>query len=615
VSWLGVDVAGDNQNISLMRYPTWAASGHCFGWVEFIRGTLAVKDAPAHLSAMRSAGYRAAGYINISHGDTAAQMRRFLALAPATDWPDMLDVEELTLQEPDVRAACDVHDATGRVLVIYTGYWNWRAIVPEAARPYYKKYKVVIGSYPHDTPADQPVPMDEASIVRRSAPPATFNPPTPGPWTVADVLSWQYSGQGSLPDYAGFLDLHLLNPAIDLPTGNAPMTVTIVTHGPKLGIHSIRPGTTIPLVRQAVAAGWHWPLVKILHDASVCVDVKAISPQTLTICRYMPPSMDDEGLQNVDQWTWAKKQDWARRMIDLIFSRTPAGQMSAVDYWDVTNEPGAHGVDYYHALGMAFCMLVEEADRRGVHLSLPALPQGVPEWAEMVALVDTGLFGLMKKGGHIFDVHEGVFTDQAIDFGFGDVIPGAQPVSGAGSTNFRHRYLYSLLAARGEIVPLVISEFYGGGRYSNPPADQLARFAWYDARARQEPYLLAFCPFTINPDGGWQAQDYGPTYASAELWAYIAAEKDKPNGDDNMPQPLYHARALIDLTLRNPDGTPATDPLAAPPAAPGLAGVVKKDTLLHVFSENVTAGGYSNRAAVTPDGKSVWAAATALQKL
>ena len=57
-------------------------------------------------------------------------------------------------------------------------------------------------------------------------------------------------------------------------------------------------------------------------------------------------------------------------------------------------------------------------------------------------------------------------------------------------------------------------------------------------------------------------------------------------------QPLYHVKTLQDLAIRDSAGNPATDPAGAPPDAPGRSSVVKKDTLLHVYAENVTAGGY-----------------------
>ena len=79
---------------------------------------------------------------------------------------------------------------------------------------------------------------------------------------------------------------------------------------------------------------------------------------------------------------------------------------------------------------------------------------------------------------------------------------------------------------------------------------------------------------------------------------------------------LYHAKALIDLAVRDTAGQPVSgDPIAVPPSGPGLAEVVRAGTLLHIYAENVTAGGYSNRAAITPDGRSVWNAAGCLQKL
>ena len=75
----------------------------------------------------------------------------------------------------------------------------------------------------------------------------------------------------------------------------------------------------------------------------------------------------------------------------------------------------------------------------------------------------------------------------------------------------------------------------------------------------------------------------------------------------------YDARALIDLALRDKDGNPASDPTYAPSGTP--AGVVKAGTVLPVFRDGVTAGAYTGRAVITPDGKNVWGVASALQKV
>lgn len=515
MSYLGVDVSRW-QDPAALPWREWA-DRVTVALVQVTHGTVPEPHAAEHLAAASAAHVPViGGYHWLMPGNALAQLARFVDTVDQHDACTFcaLDVEEPGVTAADVVAWCSAYDADFHLPLLLYGNNALAAIVAE--HPELRRYGVWWANYP-------------AGKARISSPPENKSPSAPAGLR---VVGWQFSGTGLLAPYDQNIDLSVW---YSLPNGKTPMNDPVITHGPKLGIHSIQPGNTLPLVQRAVDAGWHWPVVKILHDASVCTAVKAISPQTLTICRYMPPSADDEGLQNVDTWSALTMQAWARRLIDLIFARTAAADLPHVDYWDVTNEPGAHGVSYYRALGLAFCELVREADRRGLRLSLPALPQGVPEWDEMVALVDTGLFGLMKKGGHIYDCHEGNFTDQPVDFGYGDVIPGGPHIEGAGSTNFRHRYLYQLLERRDERVPLVISEFYGGGRYSDPPADQLARFAWYDVRARAEPYLLAFLPFTINSDATWSKADYGPTYASAELWQYIAAEKDKPNGEPDMP--------------------------------------------------------------------------------
>ncbi len=54
---------------------------------------------------------------------------------------------------------------------------------------------------------------------------------------------------------------------------------------------------------------------------------------------------------------------------------------------------------------------------------------------------------------------------------------------------------------RGEVIPLVVSEFYpvrAGGPYTGFSAEEVARrVAWYDAEASKDYYHWAFCPFTI----------------------------------------------------------------------------------------------------------------------
>lgn len=81
--------------------------------------------------------------------------------------------------------------------------------------------------------------------------------------------------------------------------------------------------------------------------------------------------------------------------------------------------------------------------------------------------------------------------------------------------------------------------------------------------------------------------------------------------------PLYQARVLQDLALRDSAGNPAADPVLAPAGSP--AGVVKAGTMVSVYEEGIsyTFNGqlYANRAVVRPDGANVWGVAAALQKI
>lgn len=71
------------------------------------------------------------------------------------------------------------------------------------------------------------------------------------------------------------------------------------------------------------------------------------------------------------------------------------------------------------------------------------------------------------------------------------------------------------------------------------------------------------------------------------------------------PQPLYEAVTLGDLVLRDSLGNPAhtADRTLAQPGVPG--DVVKKGTSVKVYKDDQTAGAYTNRAWVTPDGLNV----------
>lgn len=378
------------------------------------------------------------------------------------------------------------------------------------------------------------------------------------------------------------------------------MPTPLIAQGSKIGMHAIRPNQVIPLVRQAHARGVVWPLVKSVDNGGIPIDVKAIEPRTLTLLRFV--DQQEDAAQDVGKWTPADMRAHAQRALDFVWGRLSPQERAAADWIEPINEADPPGVEGWQAFGEYLKVMVDGANQRGMKVALPAFSAGTPEWAEAQAFVATGLFGALKAGGHILTLHEGVFGADPVDKGFGDLIPGSPAVAGAGSLCFRYRYLYSLLAARDEVVPLVISEFYGGGSYGLLPADQVARFAWYDRQARQDPYVLAVLPFTIDPDDHWRGSDY--TYAYSAVLDYLAAEKDKPNAVTPIPgpgnggaPPAPTGTHRVTVTLLNVREFPWTGSVVPP-----LVGTLAQGTVITVLGVYQTPGMAFGWGCLSADG-------------
>ena len=329
--------------------------------------------------------------------------------------------------------------------------------------------------------------------------------------------------------------------------------------GTLYGFHAESSSQTIPLARAARAAGVMYAALLAHENPGLCVDIKAIEPRTLTIARWRHPNDRWEGGQDAANWSATERQDFAQKSIQLIFDRTNDTEYQASDFfcpglneWDPP-EPGGWG-----RAALAWKALLDEADRRspemtsrGLHpirLAIPGSSQGTPEYSEMRDVVATGLFTRMKQRGDILLLHEGVWFDQTIDHGYGDLIPGAPSVpNNAGSACGRFNYWYSL----GIEVPFVISEFYDGNRREAPNSKRLAALVWYDRLLRRNPWARGFCPFelTDDPDSAWRAVDFTPVFKSPEMLADMVAEKDKPNGVPPAPAKIIDVsrwQGLID---------------------------------------------------------------------
>lgn len=302
------------------------------------------------------------------------------------------------------------------------------------------------------------------------------------------------------------------------------MSYPIISRGSKIGIHCMDSRKTMDYVREAKARGIVIPLVKGT-GAGLAPEVKAVDPRILTITRFVNDDTDQAG--GVENWSQAEMIDHARHLIAMTVSKLGVFERRDADWIEILNEADPPGVHGWEALGRYMVELVKEADRARLRIALPALNYGTPEWEEMVALCGTGVFGLMKQGGHILTIHEGVapFSNDFLAFG---AIPGAPAIPNAGPTAWRYRYLNYILARRQEMVGIVVSEFYAGGGYDPSNArDVQIRMAIYDREVRKDSSIIAVCPFTADPGAGWMHQDYTPFYPA--LLNYMELEKNVAN--------------------------------------------------------------------------------------
>lgn len=324
-------------------------------------------------------------------------------------------------------------------------------------------------------------------------------------------------------------------------SGSQPWSYRVIESGSKIGVHSIRPNQVGQFTESLVAGGASFPVVKAVDDFGWLTHVGEVSPNTIIVARRTSRL---EGCPNVEQ-SGTNLDRLADDLMEIILDqleRSPE-MRDLVDYWEAVNEPDPPGTEGYRRLSLLQIKLMERAEAEGLKLAIFSLCAGTPEWDEMQAMVETGVFARAKQGGHILALHEGVFGHDEIDKWWGDLIPGSPQVEGAGPLCFRYRYLYHLLRQRDEVVPLVVSEIGFGGGYSDA-ADALERAKWYDERARQDYWMWGFLPFTLGAVGGWSSQDYD--YAYPVLVDYMISIKDEANAkpeeatgpvEDDEPEP------------------------------------------------------------------------------
>ncbi len=343
----------------------------------------------------------------------------------------------------------------------------------------------------------------------------------------------------------------------------------IIEKGGKIGIHSLQPADCVKYTRQLHEKGGRFPVVKAVGDIDWLAEIKAIDPEIITIARFEIPGNIGEGVNGIQE---VNDGDYSRFVDTLLYPiqiklRERPDFLQLIDYWEICNEPDPPGADGWRKLAECMIECIKRADQMGINLAIFALNAGTPEWWEILAAVETGVFGYAKAGGHILTCHEAIFGfekgafNNPVDLWYGHPIPANEEASRwvqvfedglqyfdwagreedrpdwwekgiGGPLLYRYRFLYALLHERNEVIPVVISEIVYGGNYSDVD-DVRRRVEWYDAKSSDDYYVLAHLPFTLGGYGfGWEKQEY--SYAYPTFIDYMADTQNRPNADEPM---------------------------------------------------------------------------------
>ena len=322
------------------------------------------------------------------------------------------------------------------------------------------------------------------------------------------------------------------------PTIGGSYAYPVIAQGSKLGHHTLDFAELEDALIQAPVC-----TVKAIDAGCLC-EVKELAPHTLTVGRFMEGvdrSINVEG----PSLTGDLKVEAQRVMGNLLPRWEPV--RDCVDWWEVINEQDPEGVDGHRRLAEFTHHCLDIADAEGYKLAILSYPVGVPEYAEFAAVVETGLFAKAKAGGHALALHEYAWP---IDQSWGEPLPGLSAYPNRGPFSCRYRWWYEdFLKPRDEVVPLLITEFnlaLGQAGLAQVDAETwLQALRWYDARLREDYYVLGAHLFTMTEVPAWEEYDYWERFGT-HLVTYLNAERDKPNAlPDDAPLEQYDRTVII----------------------------------------------------------------------
>ena len=285
----------------------------------------------------------------------------------------------------------------------------------------------------------------------------------------------------------------------------------------KLGFHvTLNSGSVLDYVSAV-----HPPVMKGVDDIGYLKDVKALSPNTITIGRY---TVLQENIGSGDP---------TQRAIDFVNEMLPKYQAAPwVNYWEGWNEVTYPNYEWYASFEAARAC---EMQKHGLKAAIGGFSTGTPEPWQFEAFVPAVEAGI--RCGAILTTHEYgaptmyLWWSQGFPESYGNPPVPAYP--DRGPLMGRYRFLYrDILIPRGLLIPLVISETgidggAGAGQrpgYSNAQGwlgftdywsadlgqtDAIAfyvdQLAWYDSLLRQDPYVIGATIFNISGGSSWQS--------------------------------------------------------------------------------------------------------------
>lgn len=298
----------------------------------------------------------------------------------------------------------------------------------------------------------------------------------------------------------------------------------------KLGLHVIQNNTPdiMEFIRRTKP-----PVVKGLGGFGWAIDVKKVSPETVTIGRLL--EAPGEGLMIGDPEE-AARAFVARHLEEYRLN-------PGVDYWEGWNEPvPTSNMDWYARFEMERTRLMAE---HGFRVAVGGFATGTPEWEEFAAFLPAIEAALAHDG--ILTLHE--YSAPTLEHGLGQGLPGHPGQPDRGTLTLRYRWWYEdFLKPRGLVIPLVISEGgidgqvwqdltapglgwrdftdYWTQQGMGPDGGQIYvdQLAWYDGELQKDDYVIGLTIFSAgSPSGQWKSFDV--TNILPKLAEYIVTQR------------------------------------------------------------------------------------------